>query len=272
MNASRVALPLIAVAAACGGRVRAASNCPRADLPAYAHNDYQNPHPLYDALSLGYQGTEADVFLVGGELRLGHERRVAAADGNFESLYLAPLRAVIARCGHFTADEEPFLLTIELKERSRPTFDTLVALLGRYQDLFASDREDGTTPAVQAVLVGWYPTGFADSITIPLSRQTRLENTNGPPADAGNRDVGLIGVDYNETIGRRWQTPAHRRRWLSAIRQTKAAFPGLRIRAYHVPVDQRLYDELLDAGVDLIGTADLVKTAGLLPRISTPAP
>ncbi len=130
--------------------------------------------------------------------------------------------------------------------------------------MLSSPDEDGTPPAVQAVLVGWYPGGFADSVTIPLSRQARLERAEGLPAV--DRDVGLIGVDYNETIGRRWQTSAHRRRWFSAIRATKAAFPGLRIRAYHVPVDQRLYESLLDAGVDLIGTGELVKSARLLQR------
>ena len=90
-------------------------NCPGARLPAYAHNDYLNAHPLHDALSLGYQGVEADVFLVNGELQLGHDRRAAARDGNFETIYLAPLRAIVARCGTLTADRQPFLLTLEIK-------------------------------------------------------------------------------------------------------------------------------------------------------------
>ena len=33
-------------------------------LLAYAHNDYRNPRPLRDALSLGYRGVEADLFRV----------------------------------------------------------------------------------------------------------------------------------------------------------------------------------------------------------------
>ena len=51
--------------------------CPRADLPAYAHNDYRNEAPLSEALALGYSGVEADVYLVNGVLRLGHDRREA---------------------------------------------------------------------------------------------------------------------------------------------------------------------------------------------------
>lgn len=257
----------LAVAAAVA-KVPSHTDCPRGALPAYSHNDYLNAHPLSDALSLGYKGVEADVFLVNGKLQLGHERRAAAQDGALETLYLAPLRALVARCGTLTDDGQPFVLTLEIKEESRPTFDTLVAALARYPDLFsrsegqAAESEHGVAP-VQAVLVGWYPPAFAGSIAVPLSRQARLRR-DGPPADAADRAVGLIGLDYAETIGRWWATPAQRRHWLSAIRATKAAFPTLRIRAYHVPVKERVYRELLAAGVDLIGTFELAETARLL--------
>ena len=254
--------------AALGAQLPDPSNCPRGRLPAYAHNDYLNAHPLYDALSLGYKGVEADVFLVNGVLQLGHERRAAAQDGTFETLYLAPLRTLVARCGTLTADGQPFLLTVEIKEESRPTFDTLVAVLARYPDLFSRNNGQADTPPVQVVLVGWYPAGFADSISVPLSRQARLHRPGGPPADAADRDVGLIGLDYAETIGRRWAMPWQRRHWLSAIRATKAGFPALRIRAYHVPVNERVYRELLAAGVDLIGTPELAETARLLGGVA----
>jgi hypothetical protein len=248
----RTELSLLSFALAVGAQLPAQSDCPRGRLPAYAHNDYLNAHPLYDALSLGYEGVEADVFLVNGDLQLGHERRAAAQDGNFETLYLAPLRALVARCGTLTADGQPFLLTVEIKEGSRPTFDTLVAVLAHYPDLFSRSSGQAAasghgTPPVQAVLVGWYPPGFADSISVPLSRQARLRRADRPPADATDRTVGLISLDYAETIGRRWAMPAQRRHWLSAI---------------------RVYRELLAAGVDLIGTLELAETARLLGGVA----
>jgi hypothetical protein len=258
---------------AAGAQVPARSDCPRGNLPAYAHNDYLNAHPLSDALSLGYRGAEADVFLVNGVLQLGHERRAAAQDGTFETLYLAPLRALVARCGPLTTDGQPFLLTLEIKEASRPTFDTLVAVLARYTDLFSERNGQGAVhggPAVQPVLVGWYPPGFADTISIPLTRQARIQHAGKPPADAGDRTVGLISLDYSETIGRRWTTAAQRRHWLAAIRATKAAFPERRIRVYHVPVKDRIYRDLLSAGVDLIGTTELDATARLLDGNAVP--
>ena len=266
-------LSLALVVAASIGHRPSRSDCPRGSLPAYAHNDYLNARPLHDALSLGYQGVEADVFLVNGKLQLGHERRAAARDGTLEMVYLAPLRELVARCGTLTADGQPFLLDLEIKEESRATFDTLVAVLSRYPELFSADsgkagESASVAPPVQPVLVGWYPPGFVDSISVPLSRQARLQTAGGPPVDAADPDVGLISIDYEQTIGRRWQWPAHRRRWLAAIRATKTQFPAQRVRAYHVPVNQQLYRRLLDAGVDLIGTLELPETARLLRAIS----
>ncbi|MEX2153267.1 MAG: hypothetical protein WD825_08000 [Gemmatimonadaceae bacterium] len=111
--------------------------CPRAFLPAYAHNDYENERPLADALGLGYRGVEVDVFLLDSVLRVDHDAKSARRRKPFESVYLAPLRALVGRCGHLTADHRPFLVAIELKERSEETFDSLSALLSRYSDLFA---------------------------------------------------------------------------------------------------------------------------------------
>lgn len=263
-------LSLGLVVAASIGHRSGRSDCPRGNLPAYAHNDYLNARPLQDALSLGFQGVEADVFLVNGKLQLGHERRAAARDGTLEGEYLAPLRELVARCGTLTASGQPFLLDLEIKEESRATFDTLVAVLSRYPELFTADSgraESAAAPPIQPVLVGWYPPGFADSISVPLSRQARLLSTGRPPADAADRDVGLISIDYEQTIGRRWQWPAHRRRWFAAIRATTSKFPSTRIRAYHVPVNQEVYRRLLDAGVDLIGTLELAETARILGRL-----
>lgn len=270
MYRAELALVSFSIAVSTAGAPRPAHmKCPRGALPAYSHNDYLNTHPLNDALSLGYRGAEADVFLVNGKLQLGHERRAAEEDGRLDALYLKPLRALVARCGTLTADGQPFLLTLEIKEESRPTFDTLVAVLSRYPDLFSRQSGHGRPP-VQAVLVGWYPPEFPGHLSVPLSRQARLLSASGPPADAGDRGVGLIGLDYEKTIGRRWQTPWHRRRWLSAIRATKARFPALRLRAYHVPVSERVYRKLLEAGVDLIGTRQLAETARLLDSIEKP--
>jgi len=86
--------------------------CPRSTLPAYAHNDYENARPLIDALRLGFSGVEADVFLVDGVLRVGHDRQQAQRGKTLETLYLIPLREIISRCGRLTHDGRGFLLAV----------------------------------------------------------------------------------------------------------------------------------------------------------------
>ena len=240
--------------------------CPRGALPAYAHNDYANQRPLHDALSLGYQGAEVDVFLVEGLLRLGHDQRAARRGALLEAQYLAPLRSLIARCGRLTADGRPFLLTVDIKKKSHPTLDTLLALFARYPELFSSG--DGhVTPTIEVVLVGWDPREIASVSPMPFGRQMQLRRADARAAEHTDPGVRLISVDYSKTMGRWWATPARRRRWLSALREVKAANPRRLIRVHHVPVNERVYQKLLAAGVDLIGTESLAATALLLRRV-----
>src|SRR3954470_22936373 len=59
---------------------------------AHAHNDYEHARPLFDALDHGFCSVEADVFLAGGKLLVGHTPRDLRPDRTLEALYLDPLR------------------------------------------------------------------------------------------------------------------------------------------------------------------------------------
>ncbi len=252
----RRAFALVIAAAGAPGIGSGQGICPRAGLPAYAHNDYGNAHPLTDALALGYRGVEADVFLVDGVLRLGHDRRRSRTGGSLEASYLAPLQALAARCGSLTTEGTPFLLAVELKEASRASFDSLVSLLMRYPSV---------TSSVEVVLVGWRPEpAVLNAAPIPFGWQHRLRRPEQASGAAFDRGVRLLSLDYGKTLGRWWVREAGRRRWLAALRSVKAAHPTLQLRVHNVPVDRDVYRTLLAAGVDLIGTKDLPGTARLL--------
>jgi hypothetical protein len=81
-------------------------------------------------------------------------------------------------------------------------------------------------------------------------------------------------VDYGRTLGRPWRTRAGRRRWLAALREAKMRQPAagaaraVRLRVHNVPVRAAVYRELLEAGVDLIGTKDLASTARVLTALA----
>ncbi|MBL8755991.1 MAG: hypothetical protein JNK15_22035, partial [Planctomycetes bacterium] len=65
----------------------------------HGHNDYLQPVPLAKALELGLGSVEADVFLVDGELRVGHERWQLRPGRTLRSLYLEPLQRHVAANG-----------------------------------------------------------------------------------------------------------------------------------------------------------------------------
>lgn len=240
-----------------------AQECPHSTLPAYAHNDYANPRPLVDALTLGFRGVEADVFLVDGVLRVGHDKRAARTGGTLDSLYLAPLQAHIARCGALTADARPFLLTIEIKEASSPTYDAVRALLAEYRGLL---ERRGANSALSIVLVGWSPPASPaeGSIDALIGVQRRLVRTDTGRLSALDTRVHLISLDYGKTIGRWWRTSGGRRQWWNALRAARAAAPDRLIRVHNVPVDSAIYVRLYDAGVDLIGTKQLAESERIL--------
>ena len=236
-------------------------------LPAYAHNDYQNARPLTDALTLGFRGAEADVFLVDGTLRVGHDERAARAGGSLESLYLAPLQALAARCGRLTSDGRSFLLALEIKEESPVTHDSLLALLGRYRSLLEAPQPDsGGRPALAVVLVGWEPSAQPSDHAVDslLGRQHRLTDASTIGLTKLGPQVRLLSLDYGKTMGRWWMTAGGRRRWLAALRAAKASAPDRLLRVHNVPANARTYEALLEAGVDLIGTEQPFQTSRIL--------
>ena len=244
---------------------QSASPCPRADLPAYAHNDYENRRPLMDAVTQGFRGVEADIYLVDGVLRVGHDRNAARMGGSFETLYLAPLRLLLTQCNGFATLAQPFFVAVEIKEASNPTYTALVALLQQYRDVLLTPPSTPHAP-VEVVLVGWHPTSESaiDEFGAGLRIQYRLRRSDQGLPDSPNPRVRLISVDYGKTMGRWWVTARARQRWLSTLQATKQRAPNLLVRVHNVPVDAHLYTMLLNAGVDLIGTKHVEQTAHIL--------
>jgi len=249
----------LVVASAAGAQ----QECPRIDLPAYSHNDYYNARPLFDALRLGYRGVEADVFLIDGALRVGHDRGEARKGATLEDLYVAPLARLAKRCQWIVADSDPFLFNVELKQSSRAAFDSLAALIGRYGDAFTySDSSHTEQRAVTVVLVGYHPlrkemhqrdAGY-------LWEQIKFEKPDARIPKDASPYVRLVSVDYGKTIGR--AGAATRARWRENLVSHFSVWSWVRV--YDVPPDTAIYRYLRSARVSLIGTRDLEKTRRLL--------
>ena len=245
-------------------------------LPAYAHNDYANPRPLYDALELGFRGVEADILLRGGELRVAHDASETRPGRSLEALYLRPLRAIVGQCGRVIPRSTPFLLNVELKERSPAGYDSLIALIERYNDLFETPPADSAGPPVEIILVGWYPP-LADStpdLGHQVWRQQQITTLSSGSGTESTTAVRLVSLDYGKTIGWAGRGPPPERAagWLARLRAAKGEGPGRLARAYNVPIDPAVYRLLLEAGVDLIGTKRLLASRQLLLTLGATSP
>jgi hypothetical protein len=75
----------------------------------HSHNDYWRPIPLYSALAVGAVSVEADVWLLNGELYVGHEPSALSKNRTLDSLYIQPLLNVLA-ASNPKAPDAPFAL------------------------------------------------------------------------------------------------------------------------------------------------------------------
>ncbi|MGQ0839005.1 phosphatidylinositol-specific phospholipase C/glycerophosphodiester phosphodiesterase family protein [Actinokineospora sp.] len=94
---------------------------------AHAHNDYEHDRPLHDALDHGFTSVEADIYLVGGELLVGHDPQDLAPGRTLRALYLEPLRDRV-RANHgkvYPGRPAPFQLLIDLKNTGAATYTQL---------------------------------------------------------------------------------------------------------------------------------------------------
>jgi hypothetical protein len=167
-------------------------------------------------------------------------------------------------------------LNIELKERSRVGYDSLIALLQRYTDLFEPPTAHRGMPPVEMILVGWYPP-LADStpdLRHPLWRQQRITTLSPGSGSQSLTAVRLVSLDYGKTIGwsGRGPPPERAASWLARLRAAKGEGPGRLARAYNVPIDPAVYRLLLEAGVDLIGTKRLLASRQVLLTLSAAPP
>ena len=102
---------------------------------AHAHNDYEHPHPLFDALKNGFTSVEADVHLRKGDLSVGHNS-VTDQSPRLRRLYLAPLDSLL-RSGSLPSG---FCLMIDIKTDAEETYQALKEDLKKYPALVCTTK------------------------------------------------------------------------------------------------------------------------------------
>ena len=229
---------------------------------AHAHNDYEHERPLFDALSHGFRSVEADVWLVDGELCIGHD--TPDCSRTLESLYLKPLAEIARANGGEIYDNstEPLRLYVDVKDGGQAVWDVLADQLDDRPQLITSwvgDRE--ITRAVEVVVSGQLANQTFDDPVRWAAGDGRI--VTPPPADATSADLVVLSDNWTRLFT--WQgvgpMPEDQRQKLHDL-VDQAHAEGFEVRFWATPdTDPRareaVWRELVDADVDQINTDHL---------------
>ncbi|MEU0782042.1 phosphatidylinositol-specific phospholipase C/glycerophosphodiester phosphodiesterase family protein [Streptomyces sp. NPDC006173] len=232
---------------------------------AHAHNDYDHPRPLLDALDHRFGSVEADIYLVGDQLLVAHDPVDLDPTRTLESLYLAPLAARV-RAQHgsvYRGHRTPLQLLVDIKTEGSSTYLELDRHLRRYRHLFTTYAHGLVRPGpVIAVISG------DRAARAPMEAQTvRHAFYDGRLTDLGSAAPASFVplISDNWTLNFSWlgagPFPDAERAKLRTIMAT-AHRHRQKVRFWATPdvagpTRDALWRELLAADVDYLNTDDL---------------
>ena len=239
---------------------------PRPPL-AHAHNDYEHPRPLLDALERGFDSVEADVWLVDGELLVAHDRRDVRPGRDLRTLYLEPLRArVRAGGGAVHAGRPDFVLLVDVKSAATPTYAAVAAALADYAEILTEFVEGREIRRAVTVIIS----GNRDEATLRAAPRRwaamdgrRVHLDSELPATL----IPWISENWRTFSPWHWTGPMPdevRRNLGEWVAQAQSR--GRRLRFWNVPDSPAAWRELRAAGVDVIGADDLAGLEAFLAR------
>lgn len=238
---------------------------PRPLWRAHAHNDYEHPRPLFDALDHRFGSVEADIFLVDGQLLVAHDPEDLDPSRTLEALYLDPLAARVRanRGSVYRGHRGALQLLVDIKTEGASTYLELDHRLRRYRHLFTTYVHGRVIPGpVTAVISG------DRAARAPMEAQrVRRAFYDGRLTDLGSpaRASFVPLISDNWTLNFTWQGvgpfPDAERRKLRGIVRT-AHTRGQRVRFWATPdlpgpARDALWGELVAADVDHLNTDDL---------------
>ncbi|MFH9551719.1 phosphatidylinositol-specific phospholipase C/glycerophosphodiester phosphodiesterase family protein [Streptomyces sp. NPDC017435] len=237
---------------------------PRPLWRAHAHNDYEHPRPLLDALDHRFGSVEADIFLVDGELLVAHSADELDPARTLDTLYLAPLAARVRaeRGSVYRGHRRPLQLLIDIKTEGSSTYLALDRRLERYKDLFTTYTHGRVHSGPVTAVVS----GDRAARTPMEAQRVRRAFYDGRLTDLGTSKASFTSlISDNWTLNFTWSgvgafPEAERRKLRDAVRAAHAR--GQRVRFWATPdlagpARDAVWAELLAAGVDHLNTDDL---------------
>lgn len=228
---------------------------------AYAHNDYWHKRPLLDAIENGYTNIEVDIFWVGDEFVVAHLFPFFRSSKTLENLYLKPLYEHISQNkGKVYANyNQSITLMVDIKMNGNHTYQALKKLLVKYRSILTSYENGVLIPRqVTIVLSGSKP---YESIRRENNRLAFIDEDLKTIARSNNPSstCPIASCHYSSMLS--WNgigpMPASQRNKLRGY-VTLAHQQGKKVRLWASPEKENVWQELLQCGVDLINTDQLV--------------
>ena len=240
----------------------------------HAHNDYEHPAPLVEALDLGFISVEADIHLVGDALLVAHDADEVRPERTLQSLYLDPLRERFrAQRGRLRPDGSPLILLVDFKTEATSTYERLREVLESYRPMLTVFADDYTLPGgISVILSGNRPFDLVASEPVRLvALDGRLKDLNRP--DRPKNLVPLISDNWTSHFNWRGEgvlSPRESQKLTNLIRQAHSR--GQLIRFWANPDRESYWSLARSAGVDLINTDDLAGLSQFLKSQSAQPP
>lgn len=234
-------------------------------LLAHAHNDYEHPRPLADALDQQFHSVEADIWQADGELLVSHNG--GNWKGSLQELYLDPLQARVKERGSVHGDGQSFLLWIDLKSGDAALLPVLHGLLGQYPMLTVYAGTETRPGPVTAILTGNAKLKKAYITTYHPRYACRDGNAFSPadrPADNGWLWYALRWKDYVAWNGKEPMPSETEKRLRELVASIHAK--GRRVRFYATPETELYWRKAQEIGIDLISTDHLRELHDFLER------
>jgi hypothetical protein len=263
---AKVALVVITVLgilglSAFGQSSRAVAAKPR--ILAHSHNDYWRSRPLQDALQNGCRSVEADVYLVDGQLLVGHDVRELKPERTLSAMYLKPLWELVSDSDVFRRDE-PFYLLIDVKSEAKSTYAAIERELQPFAQMLTQVRGD----QVQRRPITAVISGNRDLDGIRRA-ESRLCGIDGRASDldsnAPSHLIPMISDNWTSLFRHRGESelsPEEKQALSEFVR--KCHDKGRVVRFWATPEKESLWKILSNHSVDLIGTDDPARLSAFL--------
>ncbi|KAM0435063.1 hypothetical protein ACHAPT_003152 [Fusarium lateritium] len=249
-------------------------------IPCHSHNDYWRQSPFYSAIKAGCIGVEADVWVVQGELYVGHNLGALSTDRTLTSMYIQPLVELLQTKNSVQDPSLPFrgvydrdpsqtlVLLVDLKADPNSSWPLLLERLEPLRQRgWLSHVNNGAFISRPITVVG---TGDTEVRLVNDETPSRDVFMDAPLNELEEGEYNSLNsyytsVSFEKTIGsvgRGGLQPAQLAKLRSQISQAHSR--GLKVRYWGMPywpirVRNQLWDILVDEGVDVLNADDLVE-------------